>query len=190
MLIQSRWLGSSFCCVYLAFLNTVHSLCRRPFKVPPRMCFYQQALCVEIKCNDYFDVHIKIAIVIDLNCALFLLRMNASRNRISRASFPLWNMVAGLGRRQNLHWEWRIEGIVKRFICGRGWRDCKAAEDTSGGSDRCGYFIRFHVSPFKLVVRWNTFDHSFGNVLIQGVHKIYIWFYCMFEILRIAFMCS
>lgn len=104
--------------------------------------------------------------------------------------FPPWNMVAGLGRRQNLHWEWRIEGIVKRFICGRGWRDCKAAEDTSGGSDRCGYFIRFHVSLFRLVVGWNTFDHSFGNVLIQGVHKIYIWFYCMFEILRIAFMCS
>lgn len=45
-----------------------------------------------------------------------------------------------------------LRGIVKRFICGRGWRDCKAAEDTSGGSDRCGYFIRFHVSSFRLVV--------------------------------------
>lgn len=64
------------------------------------MCFYQQALCVEIKCNDYFDVHIKIAIVIDLNCALFLLRMNASRNRISRASFPrgIWLQAWGAVR--------------------------------------------------------------------------------------------
>lgn len=64
------------------------------------MCFYQQALCVEIKCNDYFDVHIKIAIVIDLNCALFLLRINASRNRISRASFPcgIWLQAWGAVR--------------------------------------------------------------------------------------------
>lgn len=116
------------------------------------MCFYQQALCVEIKCNDYFDVHIKIAIVIDLNCALFLLRMNASRNRISRASFPcgIWLQAWGAVRIYIENDE--LRGIVKRLICGRGWRDCKAAEDTSGGSDRCGYFIRFHVSPFRLVV--------------------------------------
>ncbi|NYI55671.1 hypothetical protein BJ985_000742 [Corynebacterium tuberculostearicum] len=67
------------------------------------MCFYQQALCVEIKCNDYFDVHIKIAIVIDLNCALFPSQNECKQEQDLPGFFPLWNMVAGLGRRQNLH---------------------------------------------------------------------------------------
>lgn len=100
------------------------------------MCFYQQALCVEIKCNDYFDVHIKIAIVIDLNCALFPSQNECKQEQDLPGFFPcgIWLQAWGAVRIYIENDE--LRGIVKRFICGRGWRDCKAAEDTSGGSDR------------------------------------------------------